>query len=168
MYFYSIGGGFEDQIGLGVERIIDYAKRLGLGQTTGTEFSESVGLLPTPAWKQENVPADPIWRVGDTYNLSIGQGMIQVTPVQMARLSSVIAMQGAIPELTFIQEIQNSAGEHVGPDSNPSPRQADISNEAFRIVREGMREAVEYGTAKGLYFPEACTSEYLQYKHLLN
>ncbi|MCH7883168.1 hypothetical protein IIA95_02010 [Patescibacteria group bacterium] len=140
VYFYTIGGGFEGQKGVGVYKIIEYAKKLGLGERVGLEFSEEKGLLPTPEWKEKNQPADPIWRVGDTYNLSIGQGMIQATPIQMARLVSTIATGGAMPRLHIVKD---GSADHAVVE-------VGISKDAFRVVREGMRQAVQYGTATAL------------------
>lgn len=143
VYFYTIGGGYEDQEGLGVRRIIDYARRLGLGEGVGIELPEEIGLLPTPEWKKKNQPADPIWRIGDTYNLSIGQGMIQVTLIQMVGLTSIIAMDGDTARLHLVKD---GSGGEVKKKAN----EVNISKEVFGVVKEGMRQAVEYGTATAL------------------
>ena len=75
VYFYEIGGGFEDVKGLGINKIYEYAKKFGLGEKTGIDLlGEAEGTVPSPAVKEKNNPADPLWRVGDTYISAIGQG----------------------------------------------------------------------------------------------
>jgi penicillin-binding protein 2 len=149
VYFYTIGGGFGDQAGLGVSKIIEYAKKIGLGQKTGLELPEADGFLPTPKWKEKYRPDDPVWRIGDTYNLSIGQGMIQVTPLQMARVAAIIAGEGKKPNLRLVKAILSPDREQKLTEEKPGEK-VDISEEAFKTVKEGMREAASYGTAKAL------------------
>lgn len=148
VYFYSVGGGFGDQLGLGVKKIIDYAKRIGLGKAVGVELSESDGFLPTPEWKEKNNSSDPLWRIGDTYNLSIGQGAIQVTPLQMARVVSAIASEGNLPDTHLVKGVLD--GGNFEKFTAEPPEKINISQRAFEIVREGMKEAVLSGTASAL------------------
>lgn len=149
IYFYTIGGGFGNQAGLGVRKIIEYAKKMGLGQKIGLELPEADGLLPTPEWKEKYRPDDPIWRIGDTYNLSIGQGMIQVTPLQMAQIAAIIANDGEKPRLRFVKAVLSPDGEKTLAEEK-SGEKINISQEAFKVVKEGMREAASYGTAGAL------------------
>ncbi|MEK7596248.1 MAG: penicillin-binding transpeptidase domain-containing protein, partial [Patescibacteria group bacterium] len=94
VYFYTIGGGFEEIGGLGVSRLKKYFEMFGLGKKTGLEFlPEEAGFIPAPEWKEKYF-SDKIWRVGDTYNLSIGQGWLEVTPLQMAVAASIISRNG--------------------------------------------------------------------------
>ena len=73
VYFYEIGGGFEDIKGLGINKIYEYAKKFGLGEKTGIDLlGEAEGTVPSPQVKEKNNPADPLWRVGDTYISAIG------------------------------------------------------------------------------------------------
>lgn len=140
VYFYEIGGGFEDVKGLGVTKIQDYAKRFGLGSLTGIDLlGEKTGLVPGPEWKKENEKNDPIWRIGDTYNMSIGQGAYQVTPIQMAIFASAIANNGKIIK------------PHLIKGESEQIRDMNIPEEYFQIVKEGMRMAVTEGTASSLY-----------------
>ena len=75
VYFYEIGGGFEDIKGLGINKIYEYAKRFGLGDKTGIDLGgEKNGVVPSQQVKEKNNPSDPTWRVGDTYISAIGQG----------------------------------------------------------------------------------------------
>ena len=72
-FYYYIGGGFGNFHGLGVERITAYLRRFGFGTELGIDLpGEQSGFVPSRAWK-EQVKKEP-WYIGDTYNLSIGQG----------------------------------------------------------------------------------------------
>ncbi len=144
VYFFSIGGGYEDQEGLGIARIETWARAFGLGKATGFDFAgEAGGVIPTPAWKKEVFGESEPWRLGDTYNTSIGQYGFQVTPAQMARAVAAIANGGRLPELQIIAS------------STPAYVSVGISDEHLSVVREGMRLAVtsEKGTARALNIP---------------
>ncbi|MBV9159421.1 MAG: hypothetical protein JO019_02365, partial [Candidatus Kaiserbacteria bacterium] len=85
-YFYTIGGGFGSQNGLGITKLDEYARKFGLGSTTGIALlGEKSGILPTPAWKAQVFGADDPWRIGDTYHTAIGQYGFQITPLQAVR-----------------------------------------------------------------------------------
>lgn len=145
VYFYTIGGGFGSQAGLGIEKIAKYAKLFGLGEKTGSEFpNEAVGTVPTPEWKKANFNGAD-WLLGNTYHTVIGQYGFQVTPLQMARLVSALGNGGRLvkPRLLAIQP-----GEVMTWDTIPG-----ISIEALKIVGEGMRRGVTSGTAIGLNIP---------------
>lgn len=143
VYFYSIGGGFEDQKGLGISRIEKYAKLFAIGEKTNVDLpDERYGNIPNPEWKAKNFNGD-IWRVGDTYNTAIGQYGFQLTPLEICRAIGAIANYGKLvtPHL-LLNDFQE---EEI--------RQIDISKEDFDIVHEGMRQAVSYGTAVSLNVP---------------
>ncbi len=161
VYFYRLGGGYRGFEGLGVERIKKYLSLFGWGRKTGVDLpDEKGGLVPDPEWK-ENYFKDPqlkIWRVGDTYHLSIGQGNISATPLQVASAFSVIANGGTLYQPQIVKEIMDSPlGSLNATSTNPnreieefSPqviRSNFIDKENLKIVREGMREAVTYGSS---------------------
>ena len=141
VYFYEIGGGFEDQKGLGIALIEKYFRLFGLGEELADPLlGQAYGTIPSPAWKKISFPDDP-WRVGDTYNTSIGQYGMLTTPLQMLRAIGAIANGGNLLEPSLI------AGETA------SARRVPVSEEHLRVAREGMRRAVTWGTASGLYLP---------------
>jgi penicillin-binding protein 2 len=143
IYFYQVGGGFKNQKGIGVTNINKYYKEFGFGREIKNEFFGSeAGLVPDPDWKKRIFNDD--WRVGDTYFTAIGQYALQVTPIQVLRAISAIANNGLIIEPTIIADTEN-----IIQISNKS----EISDRNFEIVREGMREAVLDGTARGLNSP---------------
>lgn len=142
-YFYTIGGGYGGQKGLGIARIDDYARRFGLGSTTGIALrGESEGVIPTPEWKAVVFPGDP-WRLGNTYHTVIGQYGFQITPLQAARFTAAIANGGKLP---IPKLLASSTPEYI---------EVGIPDEYLRIVREGMRLAVTSprtdATVKSLY-----------------
>ena len=139
VYFYEVGGGFEDQKGLGIDRIEKYIRSFGLGEKTGIMLSsEQEGTIPSPEWKERVFPGDP-WRIGDTYNSSIGQYGFQFTPLQIARYVAAIANNGTLLTPTLVR------GETMAPKEN-----LNFARENFQIVQEGMRQSVTEGTAAGL------------------
>ncbi len=143
VYFYEIGGGFEGQKGLGISKIGEYTKKFGFESLTGIDlFGEEKGLVPTPEWHEEN-SEDPVWRIGDTYNASIGQGAFQVTPIQMAVWVSAIANNGKI----FKPHLVKGASAEIKIDNS------DIPSDYYNVVREGMRMSVTEGTAMALSTP---------------
>lgn len=130
-YFYTIGGGYGGQAGLGIGKIDEYAQKFGLGHRTGIQLrGEQDGLIPTPAWKTATFPEDSTWRIGDTYHTAIGQYGFQVTPIQAVRYVAAIANGGKLmtPQLTA--------------SSTPQFTNLGISDSYLQIVREGMRLAV--------------------------
>lgn len=147
VYFYEIGGGFEDIKGLGINKIYEYAKKFGLGEKTGIDLlGEAEGTVPNPAVKEKNNPADPLWRVGDTYISAIGQGYFLTTPIEMAVYAASIANNGKVVVPRLIKN------ENFYPEV--PLKSAGISEENFKIVKEGMRMAVMEGTAQGLSYPD--------------
>jgi penicillin-binding protein 2 len=142
VYFYTIGGGFEDQKGLGITKIEKYLKNFGFGKETGINLEgEGDGLVPNPRWKKEIFDDD--WRVGDTYITSIGQFGFQITPIQAVKGTAFIANEGNLIEPTVLKkEFTEMKKERI-----------NIDREKFKVIEEGMRLAVTEGTAKPLNFP---------------
>lgn len=134
------------------------AAAFGIGATTGVEVDEVAGLLPTPAWKQEVLGEG--WVPGDTVNLSIGQGFLQVTPTQMARMVLGMATSGVLHELTLVQRSEDPTGV-TAPEffQKPEPPRLPLRAENMATIREAMRAVAvpPQGTASGVFgnFPIA-------------
>ena len=114
IYFYQVGGGYEpiEFEGLGLERIGNYAEMFGLGQPTGIDLpGELSGLVPTSKWKRINY--SETWLTGDTYNLSIGQGFVLVTPLQLLNAYAAIANGGLLYRPHLVKEILDADGNLV-------------------------------------------------------
>ncbi len=138
-YFYTVGGGYGGQPGLGIGRIDAYAARFGLGTTTGIALlGEKGGNIPSIAWKAQAFPEDPTWRLGDTYHTVIGQYGFQVTPIQAVRYIAAIANGG---DLLTPQLIASST---------PHFTALGIPDAHLEVVREGMRLGVTSGRSDAI------------------
>lgn len=147
-FFYQIGGGYDRFVGLGVDRLVDWMRRFGLGSKTGLDVSgEASGFVPSKEWKQKT--KNEGWFVGDTYNLSIGQGDLLVTPLQVASFTATVANGGfkVAPHFGF---------KYARPDEDMAMVQIQksteriASEEAIQTVRLGMRDTVIYGSGRSL------------------
>lgn len=139
VFFFTVGGGHDDIEGLGINRIAKYLKLFGWGQKLGIDLpGESSGFIPSAVWKEQT--KNERWYVGDTYNVSIGQGDIMATPLQVAISTAAIANGGKIFQP---QMIENKRTKILN--------QNFIDKDYLEVVRRGMREAVIYGSAQMLY-----------------
>ena len=146
VYFYTIGGGFGGQAGMGIANIDKYAKLFGLGSMTGINLgSEAIGQISTPEWKAKNYPNDKQWRIGNTYHTVIGQYGTQVTPIQMLRAIGGVAT-GYLIQPTILKTATST------PSANKIDLHLDPS--VLEVVHEGMHLASTEGTAKGLNMPD--------------
>jgi len=144
IYFYTVGGGYEDQQGLGPSRIKKYLSLFGWDQKTGIDLpGEFSGFIPDPAWKKQTKGQS--WWDGDTYNLAIGQSDLQTTPLQVASAYSAIANGGTLYKPQIVSKIISGAGATAKTVKEFSPqiiRSNFIDAENLKIVREGMRDGV--------------------------
>jgi len=145
VYFYTVGGGYGEIEGLGVEKINYYLKKFGLGKVSGIDLSqERRGLVPDKNWKKENKNED--WYIGDTYNLSIGQGYLTATPIQIVLATAAVANQGILYKPRIVSKIGDQ------PILPQIIRDNIIDNkDILETVRKGMREAVISGSSKYLF-----------------
>jgi len=140
-FFYQIGGGYRKFKGLGINRIDKYLNLFNIGKKTGVDFpGESSCLLPTPDWKESHFGRS--WYIGDTYNLSIGQGYLQISPLQEATAFCSIANDGVLYRPQIVKEVLDNQGKVVRKMDPVIIRQGFISTTSLRTVREGMRETV--------------------------
>ncbi|MFO0705157.1 MAG: penicillin-binding protein 2 [Candidatus Andersenbacteria bacterium] len=145
-FFYSIGGGYGDIDGIGIAGIDSIAGKFGFGSKLGVELSgEASGLLPTPEWKEQNY-GEP-WYLGDTYNASIGQGFVLVTPLQLANATAAIANGGTVwwPHLGTRVLYPDGSEKKIDP-KKLTEQVAD--QKQINIVRDGMRLTVTNGTGR--------------------
>lgn len=121
VFFYEAGKK------LGIDKIAAYARELGLGKETGIELvKERRGLIPDTRWKEEkrNQP----WYLGETFNASIGQGYVAVTPLQMAQLTSTVANGGYIYRSSLLRMT-----------NKPEPAgKVKIKQETLDMVKKGL------------------------------
>jgi penicillin-binding protein 2 len=147
IYFYYLGGGFENFKGLGLAKITKYLRLFGFGSLTDIDLpSEKGGFVPNAAWKKEVKKED--WFIGDTYHISIGQGDLTATPLQLAVATAAIANNGVIWQPKIVDKIVDSEKNIIDTVKNQS-RQIDfISLENIKIIQRAMRQTVVSGTAQ--------------------
>lgn len=143
IFFYVIGGGFENMQGLGIKKIEKWAHKFGFGQKTGVELpGEQKGLVPNPEWKKQVFGENAKWNLGNTYHSAIGQYGWLVTPVQIVRYIASIANGGKLIEPTVKKRDINK--------DNIKFKTIDINEKNLNIIKEGMRMAATSGTARAL------------------
>ncbi len=148
-FFYYIGGGYDDFRGLGLERIIEYEEKFGLGAQTGIDLAgEADGFLPSREWKKE-VKNEP-WYIGDTYHLSIGQGDLLATPLQVANFTAFFANGGTMYRPHLIKQILSGDDEILANIEGEVVRNNFINDYNVEVVRQGMRRTVTGGSARSL------------------
>jgi penicillin-binding protein 2 len=126
--FYTLGHA------LGVTRIKKYANMLGLGRKTDIDLpGESIGNVPDPEWKRIFRKSE--WYEGDTISYSIGQGYIQISPVQALEMANVLATRG----LMVRPRVWAGRAQKI--------ERVKVSERTLDTVRLGMRKAVMAGTA---------------------
>ncbi len=129
VYFYKVGGGYQDEVnpGLGICRLGTYARALGYGdlpdgyaglpsgyQTPEIELPDAAsGLIPDPTWKRINQGES--WSTGDTYISSVGQGYDLATPLQVLMSAATVANGGKLMAPTLVEEVLDSAGNVIQP-----------------------------------------------------
>ncbi len=144
-FFYSLGGGNNSFLekGLGVKKIINYAQKFSLGKILGIDLPGEVnGFLPSKSWKKNTFSEK--WYLGDTYNLSIGQGYLLATPLQAGVLMSYFANKGLVYKPHLVKSINNKEIKKEILLTNL------ISSANLDIIRTGLRKTVESGTAQSM------------------
>ncbi len=141
VYFYTMGTDY-----LGIDTIVDYARYYGLGERTGIDLpGEKPGLVPTPEWVQRtyNTP----WVGGDTVNTSIGQGYLELTPLQMANMSALIVNKGVVYRPHILKEVRDPVTGEVIESIQPEVlRTVPISEHTFQLVQDAMHGTILNGT----------------------
>jgi penicillin-binding protein 2 len=128
IYYYILGSK------LGPEKIKRWAEIFGFQNKTGIGLNEIAGIVPSSFWKEEVLKTK--WFLGDTYNLSIGQGYVTATPLQVALATAVFANGG-----NYCQpKILKSSSE-----KDKNCRKVPVSEETYKVIRDGMLSVCEPG-----------------------
>jgi len=144
--YYRLG--FE----MGIAHLRKYCALYGLGTPTGIDLpNETEGLLPSPAWKQK-VWQDR-WYDGDTINMSIGQGFLLVSPLQMAVVTAAVANGGYVVRPTLAKRAVARNGA-ITLEPEPHREKVPVKPEFLAAVRRGMRGAVTHGTSVATDLPQ--------------
>ena len=146
-FYYYIGGGYQNFAGLGVDLIDKYLKLFGFGRKLKIDLpGEKAGLVPTREWKEK--AAQERWYVGDTYNLSIGQGGLLVTPLQISAFIAVLANNGTLFQphlLDYLEDPETQKQEFFQPNKIGA---SVFTAEHLYTVRQGMVDCVKYGSCR--------------------
>lgn len=150
VYFYEVGGGFSpDNVqGLGIARLKQYWEKFKLDEPTGIDLNgEASGFLPDPESKERRTGDS--WRVGDTYNVSIGQGDFMITPLELLRYIGGIATKGLLYEPYLVSQTRD-ADDSISYNHSSSFETVSANNtEHFNDIELGMLDGVrkDYGTS---------------------
>ncbi len=134
--------------GLGIDLIHDYLReQFGFGESTGIELAnETPGVVPSPEWLFQS-PLREYWSVGDTINVSIGQGHLLSNPLQLTNAVCAIANGGTLYRPRLVRGFGTGNGEGFEEADPEILHELEISPENIEIVRQGMLRTVTEGTA---------------------
>jgi penicillin-binding protein 2 len=157
-YFYDVALRFYERKDSPLQR---WSREMGFGKPTGIDLGpEERGLVPTPEWRRKTFESeiDKIWTSGDSVQLSIGQGDLLVTPLQMTRAYAMIANGGKLVEPHLVKSIEEPRNEGeapvvLRPYTPKPPKDLGIDDYALRVVQEGLFDATHasYGTSQSVF-----------------
>lgn len=159
VFFYEMGRR------VGIDRLSEWARRFGLEQPTGVNLfpGEVRGVVPDRKWKREYFkrPDDKIWYPIETLDVAIGQGALQVTPLQLADVYAAIANGGAVYTPYVIQRVQAPDGKALEQFTPKKLRTVPISPQTEAILKEGLGTVTKKGTGATAFrgFPLAAAGK---------
>ncbi len=109
---------------------------------------EAEGVLPDPEYKKRVNLENPSWFIGDTYNVSIGQGDLLLTPLQIAYYVGAIANEGQVMRPYIVSKIVNGEGKTVFQQKPKILKKINIDASDFKVVKEGMRQMITDGSGR--------------------
>lgn len=130
-FFYQVG------LKLGIDRLADYTKRFGFGTKTGIPLQhEKAGLVPSSEWKKKAYKVQ--WYEGETISVSVGQGYMLTTPLQLANAYAAIANGGKLYKPQIIDEIKTPEGVVISRATIEERARLGISEETMNQVRAAL------------------------------
>jgi penicillin-binding protein 2 len=152
VFFYEVGGGEPSGkwAGVGVDGLARYAQMFGLGQPTGIDLvEEGTGLVPSVRWKRQTFNQE--WVSMDTYQMSVGQGYLTATPLQMASLAATIANGGTLYRPQLVLATQDENGNQLRGFTPDVTSRLPVNPAYLALLRQGMADAVNTGkTSDGI------------------
>ena len=148
VYFFQLGQS------LGIERMHRYLDLFGLGTPTGIDIpAEEGGIAPSPEWKRARY--DEKWYPGDSVPVSIGQGYLITTPIQMANFSATLANGGALYQPMLVKRVINPLTGEITQFTPTLRNRLPIPPSIFKTIREYSSDVVnaERGTGKRAAIP---------------
>lgn len=141
-WFYQVG------IDVGPSAFLNLARRLGFGERSGLPLiGENPGLVPNDEWMMKFEKRRIL--NGDTANMSIGQGSLLASPLQVAQAMAGIANGGALPKLQLIRQVQDTRGRVVQAPIPERKTWLGVESKAVEVVRKGMSDTVNAGGGTG-------------------
>jgi penicillin-binding protein 2 len=135
VFFYNVG------LKLGVDRIHEYGKLLGMGRVTGIDLpNEQAGLIPSTEWKMRRYKQP--WYEGETVSVAIGQGAVWLTPVHLAMLSSFVAADGKNFKPQLVNRIVSNEGKVIKTFEPVLNADLKLKPGTLKLVKDGMRGVV--------------------------
>ena len=135
IFFYNVG------LKLGIDRIFKMADAIGLGKVTGIDLpAEQKGIIPSTEWKQKRF-GEP-WYEGETVSVSIGQGAVWLTPIQLAQLASFVANDGKNFKPQVVNRIVSNTGQLIQSFTPVVNADIQLKKDTLRIVKDGMKGVV--------------------------
>jgi penicillin-binding protein 2 len=148
VWFYEIG------LRLGVDKIHEYSTRVGLGEKTGLNLGDEVsGLIPSTEWKKRafKKKEDQKWYLGETPSVSIGQGAVTTTPIQIARSVAAVINGGQVLKPWLVKKLESADGNMLDDDFGPEKiRGLDVDPKLLNVVMKDLEAVVSgpKGTGK--------------------
>jgi penicillin-binding protein 2 len=141
VYFYRLGND------VGIDRISKWAHLLGFGQPTDIDLPhEEAGTVPDPEWKRRSNPRDPIWHPGETISVSIGQGALEVTPLQMAVFAAAVGNGGTVYRPRLVQTEEGGETDEADAGQAEVVRTVPIHPATLAFIKDAMWGVVNEGT----------------------
>lgn len=145
IYFGIIGVRY-----VGEAKLTNYARKYGMGERTEIDLpGEAVGFVPSRSWKYQKY--EEAWTQGDTLNISIGQGFMLATPLQVAVYTSAIVNDGIAYKPSLLKKIDDEyqGGDEAGQNSNTLLYDMQLDKKIFEQLKYGMRQTVTRGSGRG-------------------
>ena len=157
VFFYQSALHMGNPESSGPTYLAQVARRFGLGRSTNIDLPiDAKGLIPDPAWRARRFPnnADRAhWYAGNTLNMSIGQGDVLATPLQMALATGAVANGGTLWQPHLLREMRDPSGNRVLERFKPKGQSVGIERKYIDMVRSGMRAVVTRGTGRSIALP---------------
>ena len=145
VYFYQAG------LKVGGDTMARYAQAFGLGAPSGIDLGgERFGLVPFAASRPRSKRP---WQAGDTVNMSIGQGQLLVTPMQVARMMGAVANGGVLWKPRLVQRVARADGTVAYSASSKMTERVELSPVVWAFLRNALSAVVKEGTGTAARLP---------------
>jgi penicillin-binding protein 2 len=151
IYFYTVGGGNTKTsiTGMGPDKVASWFRKFNLGSPLGIDLpNEKSGLVPDPAWK-ERVKKEQ-WFLGNTYHMSIGQGDVLTTPLQVNSWTATVANGGKVMQPYILNQVIDRDGQVIARGESKVLAENIFDPQWVKVVQDGMRQTVTLGSGRAL------------------